>query len=361
MRADLRTKIAPPTPIERKESPGTAPLNQVKDSNDNEAIDFGSLLANSNQDIEATRKAQKQGAGLGAAKSDQEFFEMLRKQTNQRPAPKNTLDKDDFLKLFVAQLQNQNPLQPKEDAEMAAQLAHFNSLEQMVNVNKKLEEMNQGQKLGQSVHLVNYIGKEITVDDGRGFFRGGSSAGLKFSSKAAVEKITVEARDETGQLVATQELRDVKPGTHAMDLQLKDAKGQPLKDGVYQLDIRQDPSAASVAIETTITVKGIDLDGGGQFHTDIGKVGQDQVRAVGVNGFAAADSELPGVGAAVGSGIARALGEAPPPAAVPPQQAPIPGQEAGPANGTAVEKSSSATPLPDKEEPTDQHPAKDGQ
>jgi flagellar basal-body rod modification protein FlgD len=49
------------------------------------------------------------------------------------------LGRDEFLKLLVAQLQNQNPMDPSAPEEFSAQLAQFSSLEQLVNVNDKLE------------------------------------------------------------------------------------------------------------------------------------------------------------------------------------------------------------------------------
>jgi flagellar basal-body rod modification protein FlgD len=49
-----------------------------------------------------------------------------------------TLGKDEFLKLLVAQMRNQDPMSPSDPQEMAAQLAQFSSVEQLVNINEQL-------------------------------------------------------------------------------------------------------------------------------------------------------------------------------------------------------------------------------
>jgi len=72
------------------------------------------------------------------------------------------LGKDDFLKLLVAQLRFQDPLKPLEDKEFIAQLAQFNSLEQMINLNKNFAESLSFQQLTQASSL---IGKEVSGVD----------------------------------------------------------------------------------------------------------------------------------------------------------------------------------------------------
>jgi flagellar basal-body rod modification protein FlgD len=50
-------------------------------------------------------------------------------------------DKDLFMKLLVAQLKNQDPMSPQDGAAFVAQLAQFNSLEQLTNIRQSIEEL----------------------------------------------------------------------------------------------------------------------------------------------------------------------------------------------------------------------------
>lgn len=73
-------------------------------------------------------------------------------------APKDTLGKDDFLKLLVTQLQHQDPLAPMEDKDFIAQMAQFSSLEQMKNMNTSV----------QVTQAASFIGKQVTWSDDTG-------------------------------------------------------------------------------------------------------------------------------------------------------------------------------------------------
>lgn len=71
------------------------------------------------------------------------------------------LGKDEFLKILVVQLQNQDPLNPMDDKEFIAQMAQFTALEQMQNV-AKAAQMQQA-----TLTIGNYIKAEVNGDDGQ--------------------------------------------------------------------------------------------------------------------------------------------------------------------------------------------------
>lgn len=78
------------------------------------------------------------------------------------------MGKDDFLKMLVAQLKHQDPMNPMEGQEFAAQLAQFSSVEQLVTLNETMANQAAGQtalldSLGGSLTL-GAIGKSVEVD-----------------------------------------------------------------------------------------------------------------------------------------------------------------------------------------------------
>jgi flagellar basal-body rod modification protein FlgD len=79
-------------------------------------------------------------------------------------AMSKVLGKDDFLKMLIAQLKNQDPLNPQEGAEFAAQMAQFSSLEQLTNLNTTLETQAQNSLNLFNAQAINLVGKEITAE-----------------------------------------------------------------------------------------------------------------------------------------------------------------------------------------------------
>lgn len=87
----------------------------------------------------------------------------------------DTLGKDEFLKLMIAQMQNQDPLDPKSDTEFVAQLAQFSTLEQMLNMNTTMS-------LNAATSL---IGAEVQWTDSAGNVLSGTVTAARMYNGAA--------------------------------------------------------------------------------------------------------------------------------------------------------------------------------
>jgi flagellar basal-body rod modification protein FlgD len=91
--------------------------------------------------------------------------------TDQPATRKNgTLDKDDFLKLLVTQLQHQDPLNPMDDMQFMSQMAQFSTLEQITNLGADIERLSFSGQVSESVALigrtVTYEAKDGSVEQG---------------------------------------------------------------------------------------------------------------------------------------------------------------------------------------------------
>ncbi len=84
----------------------------------------------------------------------------LSSQNKPREA-NNTLGKDEFLKILMTQLQNQDPLNPMEDKEFISQMATFSSLEQMMQMSKSIDSLVTNQSVSPVIQNSHLIGKEV--------------------------------------------------------------------------------------------------------------------------------------------------------------------------------------------------------
>jgi flagellar basal-body rod modification protein FlgD len=79
------------------------------------------------------------------------------------------LGKDQFLKLLLTQLQNQDPTKPMEDKQFIAQMAEFSALEQMNNLSSEFAKLSGMISSGQAISL---LGKEVEIVQGNGTING---------------------------------------------------------------------------------------------------------------------------------------------------------------------------------------------
>lgn len=84
------------------------------------------------------------------------------KSQQTRGQGSNSLGKDDFLKILMSQIQNQNPLDPMEDKEFISQMTQFSSLEQMTNMSQSFQSFMDSQSLPPLIQYSGLIGKEVS-------------------------------------------------------------------------------------------------------------------------------------------------------------------------------------------------------
>ena len=122
------------------------------------------------------------------------------------------LGRDAFLKIFLTQLQNQDPLTPQDSSELSAQLASFSQLEQSLaqtdearGMNERLDQLIEllGSSAPTSIDPISLIGHEVQVQNDTLFapIGAGSSAPLAADIARNQNFLLIEAIDETGESV----------------------------------------------------------------------------------------------------------------------------------------------------------------
>jgi len=151
-----------------------------------------------------------------------------------------TLGKDDFLKLLVSKLQNQDPLKPMDDQSFVAELAQFSSLEQMNNIADGITKQNQLSYL-QSQGLNNVmasglIGKEVKAQFSNLVVAKGDQPTINFTLDQAAAKVTLSIKDASGQVVRTLTVQNQAAGVGKVVWDGKDEMGDSVPEGNYTVE-----------------------------------------------------------------------------------------------------------------------------
>jgi flagellar basal-body rod modification protein FlgD len=184
-------------------------------------------------------------------------------------APGGKLGKNEFLQLLVTQLRNQDPMNPMDGQRMAADLAQFTGLEQLVNIGQQLDAAHtQGSSTLMAMNnvvAISTMGKNVTAigDQVELSGNGGEQVTAKIAAKGTA---TLHIYNSAGAEVGSRPLGTVSDGTTTFDV---GAAGQGLKGAyTYKIDVT-DSAGKAVDVTTYMTgrVDGVSYDATGAFLT----------------------------------------------------------------------------------------------
>jgi flagellar basal-body rod modification protein FlgD len=167
------------------------------------------------------------------------------------------LNKDDFLKLFVTQLKNQDPLNPQDSAQFVAQLAQLTQVEQAYNTNTNLLNLVTTVKGTSTLNASSMIGRNVTAD-GNSVNYSGSTAQLSYDLPTASTATTVTITDKAGSLVRTLSLGSSASGRNSVAWDGKNDAGALVTSGVYTFVVAGTASDGSTVAGTTFTTGKVD-------------------------------------------------------------------------------------------------------
>ncbi len=254
-------------------------------------VDFDKMLAASNalrqEELEKEKASSSDGKlHIGETKDTQKFREQLEKITGKAAGkPKNKLDQSDYLTLLVTQLKYQDPSKPMEHYEMASQMAQFNTVEQLVGVNKALANMGKAQGMAVGDKLTQYLDKNVEVEGNHlQVAEDGSVTKGRFQLPSFGSSVAVEISNEDKKIVRTLMLGSQQAGSHDISWDGKDSKNLPLPKGNYSFHIRattEDGNAIKVSTSYLTKVTGVsDLKGKGTLESSNGPIDSEKIIAI---------------------------------------------------------------------------------
>jgi flagellar basal-body rod modification protein FlgD len=164
----------------------------------------------------------------------------LTQQTSQAQG-KSSLGQQEFLQLLVAQMRNQDPVNPMDGAEFASQLAQFNSVEQLISVNDGLDQLAMSQDLmGSSLTnsmAASLTGKDIRALSDQVFLSSEGEAEINFKLNDSASDVEIIVRTASGAEVRRESLSGIPSGDSAWTWDGLNNNGERMGEDDYTVEV----------------------------------------------------------------------------------------------------------------------------
>jgi flagellar basal-body rod modification protein FlgD len=194
-----------------------------------------------------------------------------------------SMGKEDFLTLLVAQLQNQDPLNPDDPTEFTAQLAQFSSLEQLFTLNESMENLVASNAASESLSALSTLGKEVTYL-GDTFNYEGFPVEVGYQLDGIATEVTLSLQ-QNGATVASLNGTDLTEGNHFISWNGLTEEGKTAPSGEYKIVISAkavdgESVAAAPLVKSEVTGIDMDVESGGILVTQSGSINFNKIFGV---------------------------------------------------------------------------------
>lgn len=191
-----------------------------------------------------------------------ESFRTLESTQEKEIARTSTLGQEDFLKLLMTQLQNQDPMEPMDNGEFMGQMAQFSTVQGVTEMGESIDglvSIYQGQQMSANASM---IGKKALVNGNWAQLEGGKLAGA-IDLTTAANDLRVDVKSETGELMASIGLGSKMAGTQEFSWDGIKQDGTTAPEGNYYLSASaiRDGQATVPAMQVYGTVNSVQMKG----------------------------------------------------------------------------------------------------
>lgn len=180
-----------------------------------------------------------------------------------------------FLKLLTTQLQNQDPLNPMENAEMTSQLAQISTVDGIERLNETLTAMMSNSSTQQALQAAALVGHGALVA-GKTLELTSAGAIGGFDLASAADSVRIEIKDANGNVVRTIVQEDVEAGVNNFVWDGKNDAGAAVAAGNYTFAANARQGSSDVTIEALQFgyVSGVVRNSDGSLGIDVGSYGR---------------------------------------------------------------------------------------
>lgn len=207
--------------------------------------------------------------------------------TQQSSGKKEELGQADFLELMVAQMSNQNPLEPQDNGEFLSQMAQFGTVDGIKELQSSFGELAQSLHSNQALQASALVGRTVLVPSNTNSIStvGGSVNG-QVELPSSATNVTVSVYNNSGELVRQISLGNQGAGNHDFEWDGRNDEGVAMPAGQYRFVAEGlvGSTASSLTINMAANVDSVTLGQNGSGMklniAGIGEVSFDTVKHI---------------------------------------------------------------------------------
>lgn len=206
-------------------------------------------------------------------------------QIKQETKQNKDLGKNEFLNLLVAQLNNQNPLEPQGNGEFIAQLAQFSQVEGIEKLNTSMGSMLSSFQSSQALQASSLVGRKVIIPSDKAVVDTSESFKASTVLPVSSSNVYVNVYDNAGALVTRVNLGEQAAGNVSFIWDGKDSSGNVAPPGTYKFEAQATYGSDTKALSTMLpaNVDSVTL-GGNELMLNLaglGSVPLSQVQVIG--------------------------------------------------------------------------------
>lgn len=222
-------------------------------------------------------------SGVGGTSSILEQYQF----GEDREVKGNDLGKNEFLELLVAQMNNQNPLEPQENGEFIGQLAQFSTVEGVEKLNSSMETILSGYQSSQALQASSLVGRKVIVPADKAVVDTSETFKASLVLPTSSSNVFVNVYDSTGASVGRVNIGAQEAGNISFMWDGKDSSGKVLPPGTYRFEAQATYQGETKGLYTLLpaNVDSVTLgQNGGELMLNlagVGSIGLSQVQVIG--------------------------------------------------------------------------------
>ncbi len=197
-------------------------------------------------------------------------FSVSRLQSSE--GNRSELGQEDFLRLIVAQIQNQDPFEPVENGEFIGQLAQFGTVDGVNNLNEAFAEFSQSLLGNQTLNAAGLIGKSVLVDGNQISVTSDQPIEAFVDANGQSGTASVQISNAAGELVQTKQVSLTNAGLNSFTWDGLDVNGDVVPEGAYFLSATILSGDSEFALSTTVKnkIQSVNINSSGSNEIELG-------------------------------------------------------------------------------------------